>query len=997
MKNPLLILGLIAASSALLGAQESRSAMADVVRRMQSAPHFVHDALQGAESWSYALTAPEAGWTTVEFDDSKWAIGDGGFGDDSRPNAPRGTAWTTAEIWLRKSFRVDERPRDLAMTLQHDEDAEVYLNGKMIVARTGYRTSYEEIDVSSAAQDLRIGKNVLAVRCRQTAGGQFIDVGLAARLPLTNDEFVLAKIWRDWLMQDGCTIGQDVFREKTRAVDLALIAHVQTELADAPKSADTLDADGRRALYLSLCEKRRAKRLAPLAAVGGSFVFTRHHSLSGSFYGYTEGLSDAQAECNFRPDSELLRFTLDGNYGTTELLLRDPRGLIRDPELSFDAQRLLFAWKKSLKEDDYHLYEMNLATKDVRQITSGLGFADFEGRYLPDGDIVFSSSRGISTIPCWVTEASNMWRCDRDGNFMRRLGYDQVTTNNPSLLDDGRIVYTRWDYNDRGQTFPQPLFVMNQDGTEQMEFYGGNSWFPTTIGHAREIPGRNGVLLAVLHGHHTYQHGKLAIVDRRKGTQEGDGIEMVAPRRPTIVVREDAYGQDGEQFQYPYPIDQERFLVTYDPIGGPGPEGPWGIYLMDMDGRRELLTIDPLITSNHPILFAPRRPPRLQPQKIDLKEDTAEVILHDIYRGPGLAGVARGTVKKLRVVEMRLRAAEMGFTNSHGELSGARVSTPPAVGNGSWDVKVILGDIPIEDDGSARFIVPARRPIYFQPLDADNQAVQTMRTWATLMPGERLSCVGCHDGKNEAPPAGEVLAMKKPARPLEDFYGPPRGFSFPKEIQPILDKKCVSCHDGEKSLDLTAVPRAANAPQRAWSRSYWNLLGAEERDYGSIEADPDGKFVKWLGSQSQPTLQPPYLRGSFDSPLVALLRGGHQGVVMTREEMDKIVAWIDLYVPYSGDFTEGQMWSDADKKKYAHFQAKRNFMREFERLNRQAIVAKETGVVVDLPRDIETEYDDWITRYAPESRARFERELEAHAARLRALRPSTPPTRNEGN
>ncbi|MEN9360555.1 MAG: hypothetical protein RL095_2090 [Verrucomicrobiota bacterium] len=947
---------------------------------------YVISAEDGGDTWQYSFEKPAEGWMRPEFDAKAWASGKGGFGRAGSEQIV-GTAWTNQDIWLRKTFRVGDKPKNLRLRLQHDEDVRIYLNGQEVVKRKGHRGDYEEIDLSAQLPLLAAGDNVLAIHCHQTVGGQYIDAGLEAGAAVPEAVFVANKIWRDWLLQDGLKPGQACFVAGSEEVDHALIAKVLGELKTAAPATAGLDPAQRRALYLKLCEARRAERLKPFAERGGAFVFTKHKALSGSFYGYTEGLSDAQAECNFRPDSELLSFKLDGLYGRTESLLRDKAGLIRDPELSFDAKRLLFAWKKDLKKDDYHLYEMDLASRQIRQLTSGLGFADFEGRYLPCGDIIFSSSRGISTIPCWRTEASNMWRCDKDGKLMRRLGYDQVTTNNPSLLEDGRIVYTRWDYNDRGQIFPQPLFAMNQDGTEQVEYYGASSWFPTTIGHAREIPGSGGVLLAILHGHHTYQHGKLAVIDRRKGTQEAEGVQLVAPVRETKPVREDHYGQQGEQFQYPFPLDDKHFLVTYDAKGGGGPEGAWGIYLMDLDGRRELLTIDPKITCNHPILFAPRKAPRQQPELIDLAKDTAEVIMQDVYQGPGLKGVPRGTVKKLRVVEVRYRAAEMGCTYSAGPGGSARVSTPPAAANGSWDVKSILGDAEVEADGSARFTVPARKPIYFQPLDDKGQALNTMRTWATLMPGERFSCIGCHENKHQAPPAGKVLAMAKPAQKLQDFYGPARGFSFPKEIQPILDNKCISCHDGAKqALNLSATPRLAKVEQRQWSESYWSLLQIAQGDYGAVKADPDGRLVKWIGSQSEPDLQPAMLRGSFNSPLIAMLRKGHQGLTMTREEMDKLAAWIDLYVPYSGDFTEGNAWSDADKKKYAHFQAKRNYMRDFERLNRQALLMKKTGTWTELPRDTETEYDAWIAQYAPDSRAKFDAELKRYETELRGER-----------
>lgn len=135
-----------------------------------------------------------------------------------------------------------------------------------------------------------------------------------------------------------------------------------------------------------------------------------------------------------------------------------------------------FSPKKSRKEDDFHLYEMDLKTREIKQLTFGKGHADIEGIYLPDDNILFNSTRCGSTVDCWFTEVSNMYLCDREGRYMRQVGFDQVHTVTPTLLDDGRVVYTRWDYNDRGQVWAQPLFQMNPDGTGQAEYYGMNSW-----------------------------------------------------------------------------------------------------------------------------------------------------------------------------------------------------------------------------------------------------------------------------------------------------------------------------------------------------------------------------------------------------------------------------------------------------------------------------------------------------------------------------------------
>jgi hypothetical protein len=263
---------------------------------------------------------------------------------------------------------------------------------------------------------------------------------------------------------------------------------------------------------------------------------------------------------------------------------------------------VLFAWKKSLDEDDYHLYEMNVASGAVRQLTFGLGFADYEGAYMPNGHIVFNSTRCVQTVDCWWTEVSNFYTCDGDGRYLRRLGFDQVHSNYPTVTPDGRVLCTRWEYSDRGQIFPQGLFQMNPDGTGQTVFYGNNTWFPTAILHARAIPGTQKAV-AIFSGHHTIQKGWLGILDPSRGRQENQGAQLIAPVRETEAVRVDAYGQEGDQFQYPYPLSETEFIVAFRPADS---DRRFGIYWMDKDGRRELLASDPAISCNQPVPLAPR-------------------------------------------------------------------------------------------------------------------------------------------------------------------------------------------------------------------------------------------------------------------------------------------------------------------------------------------------------------------------------------------------------
>jgi len=247
-------------------------------------------------------------------------------------------------------------------------------------------------------------------------------------------------------------------------------------------------------LYLRAAGLRRETRLRNLHRQYPQWVFTKHCILGGSHYAYTEGQSDAQHERQFEPGAALCRLEIEGDRCAVRTLIDDPNGVIRDPDVFWDGRHVLFAWKKSDRQDDYHLYEMEVATGSIRQLTHGLGFADYEGAYLPNDDIVFNSTRCVQTVDCWWTEVSNLYTCDRDGRYLRRLAFDQVHDNFPTVMPDGRVIYTRWEYSDRGQLFVQGLFQMNPDGTGQTEFYGNNSWFPTSLLHARGIPGTQKVV-----------------------------------------------------------------------------------------------------------------------------------------------------------------------------------------------------------------------------------------------------------------------------------------------------------------------------------------------------------------------------------------------------------------------------------------------------------------------------------------------------------------------
>jgi len=932
---------------------------------------------------------------------------------------------------------------------------------------------------------------------------------------------IMDNIARDWMIQDFGNDTKKCFTNEAGCdVEAKMVAAVlketpnaklRTEMA-ALVSGKVPGNDPRwRKLYVSACEGRRAKRLKSLAAVTKRIVFTKHYNMGASHYAYTEGLSDAQAERHFIPGSGLYILEMDGVYGKVKTLIDDPKGVIRDPDVSYDGKRILFSWKKSDRKDDYHLYEMNVATKKIRQLTDGLGFADYEGIYLPNGNIMFNSTRCVQTVDCWWTEVSNLYICDKDGKLMRRVGFDQVHSNYPQVLADGRVIYTRWDYNDRGQVYPQPLFQMNIDGTAQTEYYGNNSWWPTTVWHARGIPGSD-KLIAIATGHHSIQTGALIRIDVKKGRQERTGATLVAPlvadKKDRRYRRVDGYTGFNGHFQYPYPLNEKEYIAAYSARQTRRrSKNGYGIYYVREDAARELLVIDPAVSCNQPVLLMRRKVPPVRPSTVDYKKKTGTYYVQDVYFGPGLKGVPRGAAKKLRVVGLEFRAAGVHSNGNGGPAGGALVSTPVAIRNGTWDVKTIIGEAKIHSDGSVFFQAPARTPLYFQIIDADGYVIQSMRSWSTLMPGENFACIGCHEDKNAtSPPTRTTLAMRAGPKPLKDFYGPPRGFSFIKEIQPILDKHCIKCHkDRSKNkggrrkpnipkIDVSkakaVLPMCSKwkytttKPPQGWYKPVFNDLrwkfarggfgskgtpggkcntnwktsdiwmraaftlrgrgkdsyafavchdedvkiylngvlaasakghvsnyrslpirpealktlksgrntiavtchqtgGGQYIDVALFDMKPDqpvkakpviakkkektafsllgetggtsggrnwsdsylaltkhgrpNPMVNWLNVQSIPPMLPPYFAGSAKSKIMSKLKAGHGKTKLSREELDKIACWIDLLIPYCGDYMEANAWGKGGVKKYKHFLAKRKRMEAIELKNIQAL------------------------------------------------------------
>ncbi len=552
---------------------------------------------------------------------------------------------------------------------------------------------------------------------------------------------------------------------------------------------------------------------------------------------------------------------------------------VGDMKLHFDADRLLIS--SVAKNNRWQVFELDAAGKLVRQVTADTQeFDNFDACYLPDGRIDFVSTACFHGVPCvgGGDPVGNIYQLSADGKTVRRLTFDQDQNWCPTVLNTGRILYTRWEYSDTPHYFTRLLFHMNPDGTDQRAYAFSNSYWPNSTFYARPVPGSPTKVVAIVSGHHgVTRMGELVLFDFGRGRHEAQPAVQRIPGygKPVLPTIADGLVEGSwPKFLHPYPLSDKYFLVS----AKPNSNANWGIYLVDIFDNMLLLAEQPGYALLEPVPFRKTPRPPVIPDKVNLASPTATLILADVYAGPGLAGVPRGTVRSLR-----LYAFHYAYNGMGGHIS---------IGiDGPWDIHRILGTVPVNADGSAMFTVPANTPIALQPLDAEGRALQVMRSWYTAMPGEQLTCLGCHEQQNASPLARQIEAARKPPAAIAAWRGPARGLSFPRDVQPVLDKFCVGCHDGS--------PQAGGKPRpdfRAKKEKGW---GGFDQSYIALHP-----YVRRPGPESDYHLQLPLAWHASTSELIQLLEKGHHNVQLDTEAWDRLYTWIDLNVPDHGTWTE---------------------------------------------------------------------------------------------
>jgi len=575
------------------------------------------------------------------------------------------------------------------------------------------------------------------------------------------------------------------------------------------------------------------------------------------------------------------------------------------PDLSFDARKVLFCYKAH-DEKAFHLYEIGIDGTGLRQLTFG-PYDDIDPIYLPDGHIMFSSTRANTYIRCMpYTYCYVLARCDADGRNIYLVSRNNETDWLPTLLNDGRVIYSRWEYHDKALWRIQSLWTTNQDGTGTAAFWGNQSVWPDHLAEARPIPGSRRVMFTGL-AHHNWFAGSIGMLDPRKGFNFPHGLTKVTAdvpwpecgRPPLDPHESDDYHPSGKFTAYksPYPLSEEDFLVSAER------QGKFRLYLMDVYGNRELI-----YEGAHNIWYAlpvrPRpRPPvhadRVTwPEPRQARKKVAPGVFYnpDVYQG--VPEIPRGTAKYLRVIEMDARTYS-SWTRD-GRFSGPVVSLVQDDG-----VKRILGTVPIEADGSVFFRAPAGLTLHFQLLDEQYRALQTMRSFSGLMPGECRSCIGCHEMHSTAGHNKKGMALK--AGPAE-LTPPPWGtksISYTRFVQPVLDRYCGKCHQGDgkarKKLDLTLRPG-----YKMFKEPYVTLVGGAR--YSGVDPKKKGIAGAIMAEnyeQSDPrsyvTLRP-MQHLSYTSRLIEIASSGrHNGVKVDSLSLRKLIAWVDTNCPYRGE------------------------------------------------------------------------------------------------
>lgn len=601
---------------------------------------------------------------------------------------------------------------------------------------------------------------------------------------------------------------------------------------------------------------RQSILAGPLSGIDEIVFAVRKPGPDGHWYANFSYYAENEERLTYREGGRLCRLNLATGDVTT--LLDAPRGGVRDPAVHYSGKRILFSYREG-GGNNYHLWEIDSDGSNLRQLTKG-SYDDIEPCYLPDGGIVFVSSRAKRWVNCWLTQVATLHRSDGDGRNIRMISANVEHDNTPWVLPDGRVLYQRWEYVDRSQVHYHHLWTALPDGTQQMVYYGNQQPGIVMI-DAKPVPGTNKVVSIFSPGHGRREHaGAVVLVNPEAGPDDRSSVRTI-------------HGE--ADFRDPWAFSTTAFLVAR------------GHEILFMNARGETSTIFSLGPSerqsgfecHEPRPLTARERERVVPGRVRTGRTVGHLILTDVTRGRNMAGVKPGEIKRLLVLESLPKP--INYTGG----------MDPLTYGGSFTLERVLGTVPVEPDGSAYMELPALRSLFFVALDANDLSVKRMQSFLTVQPGEVTSCVGCHEQRTQTvPPTDRLLALRRPPSPVEPVADCPDVLDFPRDVQPIIDRLCVDCHGYERTerggpyagkLILTGD----RGPM--FSHAYYTMT--VHRLFSDGRNRPVSNHA-------------PRSIGSSASRILRMLDGSHYGVEATDHEKKVLRLWIEVGAPYPGTY-----------------------------------------------------------------------------------------------
>jgi len=801
--------------------------------------------------------------------------------------------------------KVDDTVAEVAAKLLDHKDIFVRAMAEWAITRkVGNDNNHEEINWT-AASDAAWFKKWLAIpladRIEMDYCRQAVELGIyndAARLKSSVDEMI-ARVVK---MNAKCDSLKPIRTRMNATSDIASL----------------------RRLWL---EARRAMRPVAFARselnFDGILVYTRFTMH------YKPNVCGVHTSWSYKPGGDIQIVSGLEKHKSIKNLIKNRLGPghVHGLDLSFDAKKVVFSWaNQPVWPPKYstrwprggnachawelrnctippHLYEMDIASGKITQLTDHNFWTDVEPVYCPDGSIAFTSDRSANSPSCdgQMNDLTdhNLYSITPDRKSIRRLTNQKDVDMHPHLFNNGLIGYLRWEYQERHFWDVHSVWTVRPDGTMSDALFKQHLGAPTSVRDARSIPGSS-KMVAIAAGHHCLPKGPIVILNPNKGLSAEEGVQILT-RGPEPQERSQTWKRKtmwrsnyvpgggvndaGGHYMTPYAISERVFMASY----GYGSKNAvryrhyksdvdsngLGVYLIDTFGNKELIYRDPLHSVYSVVPFAKRKTPPAMPDATDYSKNYATCIVPDIYEG--MQGVKRGEVKYIRIAEALPWPIVPGLGVKRWDLSNR------------WCPVRVIGTVPVEVDGSAHFKVPTvdSASVYFQALDANHMEIRRMRSNISFQPGETRACNGCHETQSVAVSRQRGIASRRPAdMPKAPSWGARTVVGFENLIQPILDKKCIRCHTGSEAkakIDLSKG-KAYNTIVR-----HRRLVALSNR-----QSDGSVTSVKQFGSHKSKLIT-----NLMDKDYKA-----HEQVKLTSEEWITLVTWVDANAP-----NQHMMWS----------------------------------------------------------------------------------------